>query len=737
MKLYFSLLTLFACLFLFSNRLSAQEKSDVLIPYLKNGKWGLCTKDKAIKVIPIYDNVNLEAPYFFAVKNNAIKALDLQGRVIDSFQQFLRLGKDSFLCFSFSGNYDSSAIFTNNPNLMQFDTSFNVRLLHDNKSIRFVDGTVDALITVKSISPINQSESDFLFVNHNGKTGLYDIRENYFAILPKYTKYHVINDNIVIAQDENGQMETWDLTVGKLKNNSNYLDENVTEIWSNGNYVRAASGQGEKSWSSIQFKWDLLAPSGKVLLSACQSLNANAETGIISCIDTLNSSFTPYSLYDFNGKLLLKGVRKFDYDFKNLLSIYGPGYEQFIGLYNFKLHKFVWENNYPASVKVKLFRDMPLPRIEVDTMTYFIDDQGNKLLTLGNYNRYYAKAFQLMKNVNIYKPKMGNQTFKEQKYTAIRPNINVPFSIYDENYRKIEKMDDFLGNDNQVLYAFKKNKKWGLANWDSVIIQPIYDSIRITKSYRNFLMTKDNRRYIYLSKVKKLLPADGYDDAIGYSGHNCFLGIKYLDTFKRGEDWRWAKQLKCRLDLMDSTGKVLYSTVVNPEFNLDYALTKNNKIIELAEDNRYNYFYVYDPSEDTTVRIEKKFAGFETFQDLPVVIKFRNKDGSLELLNANDLKPINYKVGQFVFPDSASKKSAAFFSDFQDNGDLTSFSSRPVQFSNGSDTLNCLALMQNTKTPNPDYLNPKVLFTSQFSSPFNREHKVIGYISVDGVLYVD
>lgn len=714
LKLYCSLVTLFTCLFLFSNRVSAQDKQDVLIPYLKNGKWGLCTKEKVIKVISIYDNLNLEVPYYFAVENNAIKALDSQGRVVDSFQQFLRLGEDSFLCFRFSSHYDSSAIFTNNPNLMQFDTSFNVHLLHDNKSIRFVDGTVDALIAVKSISLINQSKPDFLFVNQNGKTGLYDIRKNHFLISPKYTKYHVINDNIVIAQDENGQMETWDLTFGKLKNNPNYLNENVTEIWSNGNYVRPTSGQSEKSRNSIRYKWDLVASTGKVLLSACQNLKANTETGIISCVDSINSNGEIYSLYDFNGKFLMKNVRKFKQDFTNLLSIYGLGYEQFVGLYNIKTKRFVWKNNNPDSVRVKLFTDMPIPKIEVDTITYFVNDQGKILDSYSNYRLNYVDAIQLAKTIQVFKPKSDFEPYREDKFVAIRANKKLTFQIYDEGYEKVDKMDDFLGNSSKGIYAFKKDGKWGFADIDHVIYPPEYDSVQLTQSYRNFLMTKNGMNYIYLPKANKILPATGYDDAIAYADHNYYLGIKYLDTLKRGENWSTCKRLKTRLDLIDSVGNVVYSKILKPEFNLDYALTKNNKIIERAEDSRYNYFYIYDPSKDTAVQIEKKFAGFESFQDLPVLLKFYNEDGNIDILIANSLLPIQHGNGERVF-----------------------FTSEPVQFRNNKDTVNCIKLIEISEKENPDYLKILVNAPEKSMNPWIRTEKVIGYISIDGVLYVD
>ena len=57
LKYYFSIITLFACLFIFSNNVLAQKKSEVLIPYFKNEKWGLCTKDKVVKVPAIYESL--------------------------------------------------------------------------------------------------------------------------------------------------------------------------------------------------------------------------------------------------------------------------------------------------------------------------------------------------------------------------------------------------------------------------------------------------------------------------------------------------------------------------------------------------------------------------------------------------------------------------------------------------------------------------------------------------------
>lgn len=71
------------------------------------------------------------------------------------------------------------------------------------------------------------------------------------------------------------------------------------------------------------------------------------------------------------------------------------------------------------------------------------------------------------------------------------------------------------------------------------------------------------------------------------------------------------------------------------------------------------------------------------------------------------------------------------------NGERAFFNSEPVQFHNNIDTVDCIKLIEISEIENPDYLN---IFSNISSNSINywiRTEQVIGYISIDGILYVD
>lgn len=688
--------------------------NNLLIPYLKNDKWGLCDAKKSVKIKPQFDELFSINPYFLAIKNEQQEILDSKGKTIASDYLFATtIDKDSYLFFKQAPVHSVSDISVY-CNFTRYTTSYYLYKLQNNKLTKLTEGTIDAM--VKLLPHLNKKNApSFYVITENGLMGIYDIVKQQFLIEPKYKHIHIPEGNYIIAYNDFNDLEIKHYNGSSLPKNKSYMNKNIIEILDNGYYVVIPEGENVKKHAN--YKRDLRTPEGKTVIE--NGLNMRVLKGIdmIQCQieSTLKGNERLSNYYDFQGNLLLSEIREYKMSSPNLLGIFGKGYDNLIGLYNYKTQKMVWKNDFPETPKVKLVHhsDFGFSEIEVDTTFYYFDDKGNNLVKTGGYNRYYnrykkAKTIKILPSYRDFE-----NPYKYKYFTAIRSSEKQPFVIYDENYRKMENMQDFLGNFDSKIYAFKEHDKWKLGNFDGLVLPEQYDSITFTKTDHNFRLYKNGTSQIYLKKAKKLIPAYDYDDAIGYEHHDYYLGIKYLENLKRGQDHRFYKYLKCRVDLIDNNGNVVYSFTNNPEIGIKYTLTKTNQIIEYPDDNKYFYFRIHDTKTKEVINTKERFLRFESYKDMPVVAVLANDnvrdDGKKGLWNINKQ--------EWIIPLSTESKS---------------YQSNEMDFHNQNDTLKTLALTE--ITDNPEYYKNRSIFSSPEPQRF---YTIIGYIGIDGTFYAD
>lgn len=702
---------LFLCFFIGN---AQKTNTDLLVPYYKNSKWGLCDIKKKVKVEPEFDELFYISPYFIAVKNGQQKILDNNGKSISS-DDYLYAGaidKNSYLFFKQAPIHSVSNISAYH-NFAKYTTSYYLYKLQNNKLIKLTEGTTDALIKLSPYLDTKKSHGLYV-ITENELMGIFDIVKQQYLVEPKYKHIHIPKGNYIIAYNDFNDLEIKHLNGSSLPKNESYMDKNITEILDNGYYIASPEGQSSKGYGN--YKWDLRTPEGKTAIENGLNMWVLKDIGMIRCQieSTLQSHEQLYNYYDFQGNLLLSEIREYKISSPNLMGIFGKGYDNLIGLYNYKTRKMVWKNDFPETPKVKLISnyDFGFSQIEVDTTFYYFDDKGNNLMRTGGYNRYYNR-YKTAKTIKVSAPYNPEDPFKYKYFTALRKKSEKkPFVIYDENYQKVESMQDFLGNSNQNIYAFKENNKWKLANFNGLVLTEQYDSITFTKTEYNFRLYKDGKSQIYLKKAKKLVPAYNYDDAIGYEHHNYYLGIKYLEDLKHWQDYRFYDQLKCKIDLIDEKGNVVYSFINNPEIGLKYALTKTNQIIEYPEDNKYFYFRIHNTKTKEIKDIKERFLGFENYKDMPLAAVLASdnvrEDGVRGLWNINKMK--------WIRPLTKESKT---------------YQSQEVEFYNQKDTLKTLALIE--VTDNPEYYKK----SSVFSNEPQRFYTIIGYININGTFYAD
>lgn len=688
-------------------------KNNILIPYYQNNEWGLSLKDKSVKVIPQYDAIVCIYPYFLAQKDDVIEILNDKGKSIG--KDYLYVGeikKDTSYLFIKESTNPSETYILEGNNILRYENSFYLYKLENNKFKKLTDETSDAIIVKirngRAITP------NLFFVTKNGLTGVYDVVKERYLIEPKYKNFRIPNGDYIIAYNSENDLEIKHKTGTLLPKNPSYLNNEITEILDNGYYI--VSLEGQKNLNGYgNHRWDLRTPEGKTVINGGLNMRVLKDIGMIRCPieNTLKENKPLYNYYDLQGNLLLSEIRDYKMSSPNLIGIFGKGYDNLIGLYNYKSRKMVWENNFPETSKVKLIHnsDFGFSQIEVDTTFYYFDDKGNNIAKTGGYNRHYNR-YKMAKTIKVSAPYNPDNPFKYKYFTALRNSEKKPFVIYDENYQKVENMQDFLGNFNQNIYAFKENNKWKLADFDGLVLSEQYDSITFTKTEYNFRLYKDGKSQIYLKKAKKLIPAYDYDDAIGYEHHDYYLGIKYLEKLRRGDDYRGYKYLKCQVDLIDNKGNVVYSFINDPEIGIKYALTKTNQIIEYPDDNKYFYFRIHNTKTKEIKDIKERFLYFESYKDMPVVAVLASEsivdDGKKGLWNINK--------EEWIRP--LKKESITY-------------QSQEIDFLYQKEKLNALSLIE--VTDNPEYYkNP-----SFFSGEPQRFYTIMGYIGIDGTFYVD
>lgn len=689
------------------------NKNDLLIPYYKNNKWGLSNIKKTVKIEPKFGELFYIPPYFLVDKNEKQDILDSNGKSISSDYLYVQaIGKDSYLFFKKAPTHIASNV-SAYYNFAQYTTSYYLYKLENNKLTKLTEGTTDAFF---KLSPyLNRKTSNLYVITQDDLMGIYDISKQKYLIDPKYKNIHIPEGNHIIAYNDSNNMEIKHINGSLLPKNKSYINKNIAQILDNGYYIVTPENESPKKYGN--YKRDLQTPDGKTVIEGGLNMKVLTDIDMIQCQieSTIKGNEQLYNYYDLQGNLLLSEIREYKMSSPNLMAVFGKGYDNLVGLYNYKSRKMVWENDFPKTSKVKFYvnYDFGVTQIEVDTTFHYIDDKGKSLMNISGYRRYnsqYKKA-KTLKITPQYNPE---DPYKYKYLTALRDSEDKPFAIYDENYKKVENMQEFLGNSRTETYAFKEYDKWKLADFDGLVLPEQYDSITFTKTDYNFRLYKNGKSQIYLKKLKKLLPAYDYDDAIGYEHHNYYLGIKYLENLKRGQDYRFYKYLKCQVDLIDDKGNVIYSFVNTPEIGIKYALTKTNQIIEYPEDNKYFHFRVHDTKSKKIKNIKERILRFESYKDMPVLAVL----GSDNIVD-DKLRGL-WNINKHEWIRNLSKESKTY-------------QSHEIDFNNKKETLKTLSITE--VTDNPDYWkNRSALF---FEEPPQRFYNIIGYISIDGTFYAE
>lgn len=695
---------------LLSNIIFCQNKK-VLVPYLKNNEWGLSNLDKKIVVTPKYNEITYINPYFLARKDSLIKVLNSEGKLIGSDFIFLTTiqPKNIYLFIKEAPIHNKSNT-SGDYHLARYATSFYLYKLKNNKFSQLTNGTSDALL-IENINT-NRKTANLFFVTANNLTGVYDVQNEKYLINPKYKNFHIPEGNFIIAYNNENDLEVRNKNGSLLSQNTNYVNKNITKILDNGYYVTVPNGEDPKT--SINYKRNLLTPEGKIVIKEGLNMRVLEVIDMIQCQieSTIKEHEKLYNYYDLQGNLLLSEIKEYQISSPNLLGIYGKGYNNLIGLYNYKTREMVWKNDFKENSKVKLEHhyDFGFSELDVDTTFYYFDDKGNNLMKVGGYNRHYNR-YKKAKTIKITPPYNPEDPFKYRYLTALRNSEEKPFEIYNEKYQKVDNIQDFLGNSSTETYAFKENNKWKLGNFDGLVFKEQYDSITFTKTDFNFRLYKNGKSQIYLKKAKKLIPAFDYDEAIGYEHYNYYLGIKYLEKLKHWQDYRNYDQLKCKIDLIDSKGNIIYTFINTPEIGLKYALTKTNQIIEYPEDNKYFHFRIHNTKTKEIKDIKERILYLENYKDMPVVAILASDN----IVDDNTRGLWNINKNEWL--RTLTKESITY-------------QSQEVEFTNNKEIVETLALIEIKDNPNykQDFF---------FAEEPRRIRKIIGYISIDGTFFAE
>ncbi|MBA5791812.1 hypothetical protein H1R17_11355 [Flavobacterium sp. xlx-214] len=691
--------------------IAQKHKTDILVPYFKNNKWGLVTDSKTVKIPPKYDALIYIHPYYLAQKDSITDILDINGKSIG--KNYLYVGeikKDkSYLFIENASIHAQSNIYGENS-INQYDSSFYLYKLENNQFTKLTDATSDALLA--NIRNGRLITPNFFFVTKNGLSGVYDIVKERYLIEPKYKNFHVPKGNYIIAYNDEKNIVIKHQNGTTLAKNASYLNKNIIEILDNGYCIITPEDQNPKK--TVHHKLDLVSPEGKTVIKNGLNMRVLTDIGMIICQNetTLKEYERLYNYYDLKGNLLLTDVSEHKMSSPNLLGIFGKEYDKLNGLYNYKTRKMVWENSFTEKEKVRLVHhfDFGFSQIEVDTTFFFINDQGTNVMSIGGYNRSY-NLYNRAKTIKISPPYNPEDPFKYKYLTALRTSEKKPFVIYDENYKKAENIQEFLGNSDQNIYAFKEFDKWKLADFDGLVLSDKYDSITYTKTDHNFRLYKNGQSQIYLRKAKKLIPVFDYDDAIGYEHHNYYLGIKYLEKLKRGDDYRSYKYLKCQVDLIDTKGNIIYSFNNDPDISISYALTATNQIVEYPEDNKYFHFRIHNTKTKEIKTMKERILSFENYKDMPVLVNLASDN------IVDDHKRGLWNINKYEWIRTLTKENI-------------SYQSQEIDFYNEKERLNTLSLIE--VKDNPDY-KPDIFLREKS----RRINTIIGYINIDGTFYTE
>lgn len=711
-KKYIALLFLSLCTVLHSNA------GEALIPYRKGTNWGLCTKGKKIIIPATYKAITFLSPYYFATDAQD-KALifDLNGKKIGACDDFERVtGTDSFLVWSETnliseGNI--SAPFHHSFNA--YEKGYDLFLLHKNRLSKLTEGTIVASFVGPGDNVFQETQPDFFFVVKGHKTGVYHLKRNSWIVPPQYDSFIVPEGNRIIAYNAGEAINVFDYNGQELPANIHYKDTNICQVFDDGNFLRVSPNSPStalpKGTRRAQASFEIVAATGKILQDKLTEVQVLPKCQLILAGTMASESM--FNLYNSQGKLLLADIRGTG-GYKNTMALNDRN-GHLKAIYSEKTKGFIWQDTFPGNVSVSLDGGA-FPGIKtVDT--YFVLDDAGKLLL--SYDRRKEPDFMVKRDYNVAYEKPDRTTAFKQ-FLAIRPSKNEKFRYYDEQYEELKGIDSMLPAFGASVIAYSKNGKWVVADH---LLQPLteaFDSARYTYSYKNFMLFKEGKQYIYLVQARRLLPAAGYDDAVGYAHHHTFLGLKYGTVLPANQSNEQYTSANCQIDLLDAGGKVQYSMRNNDQayFNIDYQLTANNLIVATGGSSRVKYSKITDP-KNPAKKLEQP-TGLLTakpdYHKMPVLFNWYDPEHEkTEILTAASFSPVPFeKPGPEDFYNRLFYRYA------------------PKDFVNGGSIIRSIEVTEIREKRNPNYR-----MTDLGQEERIRTEIVIGYIGLDGVCYFD
>ncbi|GEM_PF-1633069 len=705
------LLLLSLCTLLHSNA------GEALIPYRKSAKWGLCTKGKKIIIPATYKEISFLPPYYFATDaNDKLLIFDLDGKKLGSCDDFEWVnGTDSFLVWSETELISEDNISA--PFRAQFsayEKGYDLYLLHKNSLSKLTEGTVVASLVSPGDKAFDKVQPDVFFVVKGNKTGVYHLARNTWIIPPAYDHFIVPEGNRIIAFNEGEAIKVFDYDGKECPANPHYKDTNICQIFDDGNFLRISPDTPDtafpKGKKRAKAAFEIVAATGNILQHNLTGVEVLPKYQLILA-GTTASGYTR-NLYNSQGKLLLADARIAGTYNEHILA-FNDQNNRLKTIYSAKTKDFVWQNIFPDDISISFDSDA-FPGIKTVDSYFVLDDAGKVLMS---YDRRKESAFMAKRTYQVIYEKQDGTT-AVQKFLALRPSKNEKLRYYDQQYRELKDIDSMLPARGSVI-AYSKNGKWVVADH---LLQPLteaFDSARYTYSYENFMLFKEGKQYIYLVKARRLLPATGYDDAVGYAHHNTFLGLKYGTALAPNQSNELYTSTNCQIDLLDAGGKVHYSLRNNDQayFNIDYQLTANNLIVATGGSSRLRYSEITDP-KNPAKKLEQP-AGLLTdkpdYHEMPVLFNWYDPElKKTKILTAASFSPVPFE------------KSGT-----EDLDNRLFYRYAPKDFVNGNNIIRCIEVTEIREKSNPDY---------RMAGPAQRRIRteiIIGYISLDGVCYFD
>lgn len=712
-KKYIVLLLLSLCAVLHSNA------GEALIPYRKGTKWGLCTKGRKTIIPATYKEIFFLPPYYFATDaNDKLLIFGLDGKKLGNCDDFDRVtGTDSFLVWRETDlNSEDNVSGPFHHSFNAYEKGYDLWLLHNDRLNKLTDGAIIASLVGSGNNAFQEAQPDIFFVVKGHKTGVYHLARNTWIIPPAYDQFIVPEGNRIIAFNGDEAIKVFDYNGKEFPAYPHYKDTNICQIFEDGNFLRVSPNSPETAFPKGKKRarafFEIVAAAGNILQNNLTGIEVFPKHQLILAGTTTSANIR--NLYNSRGELLMEDIRSTDRYNENVLAFTDQN-DRLKALYNTNTKDFIWRNTFPDAISVSLDGDA-FPGIETVDSYYVLNNAGQVLMS---YDRRKESDFTVKRIYHVeYKKPDGTIAF--QRFLALRSSKNEKFRYYDEQYQELKSIDSMLPAFGTSVIAYSKNGKWVVADH---LLQPLtetYDSIRYTYSYKNFMLFKEGKQYIYLVQARRLLPATGYDDGVGYAHHNAFLGLKYGTVLPPNQSNEQYTSANCQVDLLDAGGNVQYSMHNNDQayFNIDYQLTANNLIVATGEYTRAKYSKITD-----TKNAAKKFeqpAGLLTdkpdYHKMPVLFNWYDPAREkTEILSAASFNPVPFeKPGPEDFYNRLFYRYA------------------PKDFVNGSNIIRTIEVTEIREKRNPNYR-----ITNLGQEERVRTEIVIGYISLDGTCYFD